>query len=77
MDALRSHTNGVDPAWLLNVVQRSYSSNYTESGVIVAGPAPKWLSGNIGDIIKRSAFHYYIDNARVYGKLFKVGSAPS
>ena len=46
---------------------------YTEVLGIDVGPPPKWLSGNIGEVIKKSAYHYYIDNARVYGKLFKVG----
>ncbi|CAK0764599.1 hypothetical protein CVIRNUC_003174 [Coccomyxa viridis] len=42
------------------------------------GPPPTWLFGNIRDIIKKSAYHYYIEQAQVYGKLFKVwyGATP-
>ena len=38
----------------------------------LAGPPPTWLFGNIRDIIKKSAYHFYIEQAQVYGKLFKV-----
>ena len=38
----------------------------------LAGPPPSWLFGNIRDIIRKSAYHYYIEQAQVYGKLFKV-----
>jgi hypothetical protein len=37
-----------------------------------AGPPPVWAVGNLLDIMKDSTYHYYIDNARKYGKLFKV-----
>ena len=36
------------------------------------GPRPKWLVGNVWDIVKKSAYTYYIEQARVHGKLFKV-----
>ena len=38
----------------------------------LAGPPPSWLFGNIRDIIRKSAYHFYIEQAQVYGKLFKV-----
>ncbi|EIE20794.1 cytochrome P450 [Coccomyxa subellipsoidea C-169] len=44
----------------------------------IPGPTPQWYAGNLLEIMRQSSYHYYIRNARKYGKVFKVwfGATP-
>ncbi|BDA42318.1 Cytochrome P450 3A24 [Coccomyxa sp. Obi] len=44
----------------------------------IPGPPPKWYAGNLMEMMRESSYHYYIRNARKYGKVIKVwfGATP-
>ncbi|KAK9901608.1 hypothetical protein WJX75_004612 [Coccomyxa subellipsoidea] len=44
----------------------------------IPGPPPQWYAGNLLEVMRQSSYHFYIRNARKYGKIFKVwyGATP-